>query len=100
MLGHKPNPEDLKKYVFTSPVSGTKYVNIKKTYARTVKRAKIPHITFHQLRHTFASRLNEKGVDVFTIKKLLGHSEVKITEAYTHINDANIINAFEKINNY
>ena len=100
LLGHKPNPEDLKKYVFTSPVSGTKYVNIKKTYARTVKRAKIPHITFHQLRHTFASRLNEKGVDVFTIKKLLGHSEVKITEAYTHINDANIINAFEKINNY
>jgi site-specific recombinase XerC len=41
---------------------------------------------FHDLRHTFASRLVEKGVDIIRVKELLGHSSVKITERYTHSN--------------
>ncbi|MGD9344398.1 MAG: tyrosine-type recombinase/integrase [Candidatus Aminicenantes bacterium] len=39
---------------------------------------------FHDLRHTFASRLIEKGVDIIKVKDLLGHSSVKVTERYTH----------------
>jgi hypothetical protein len=38
------------------------------------------------LRHTFASRLVENGVDLITVKDLLGHSTVKMTERYTHPN--------------
>ena len=37
-----------------------------------------PHIS----RHTFASRLLERGVDIYTVSKLLGHSSVKVTERY------------------
>ena len=42
--------------------------------------------TFHDLRHTFASRLVRSGVDLITIKDLLGHYSVKTTERYTHSN--------------
>ena len=36
------------------------------------------------MRHTFATRLVERGVDLITVKELLGHSSVTITERYTH----------------
>ena len=46
------------------------------------------HITFHCLRHSFASLLLENGVDIYTIKSLMGHTNVKTTQIYTHIVDA------------
>jgi len=38
------------------------------------------------LRHTFASRLNEKGVDIETIRSFLGHYDITVTQRYTHSN--------------
>lgn len=46
------------------------------------------HITFHCGRHSFASLLLENGVDIYTIKSLMGHTNVKTTQIYTHIVDA------------
>lgn len=48
--------------------------------------AKLPDIHFHDLRHTFATRLGLNGVDVFTIAEILGHSDIKMTRRYTHTN--------------
>jgi len=50
------------------------------------RRANIKNLRFHDLRHAFATRLVESGVDLITVKELLGHSTVKITERYTHPN--------------
>nr|WP_302599676.1 tyrosine-type recombinase/integrase [uncultured Cellulosilyticum sp.] len=45
-------------------------------------------ITFHGLRHSFATRLIEQGVDVKTVSQLLGHTDVKITlNRYVHSTD-------------
>ena len=43
------------------------------------------HITFHTRRHSFASLLLENGVDIYTIKDLMGHTNVRTTQIYTHI---------------
>jgi len=44
-------------------------------------------ITFHDLRHSFASLLPETGVHMRTMKDLMTHSDIKMTERYTHIRD-------------
>lgn len=49
-----------------------------------MERAKIEDFKFHDLRHTFATRLAQAGVDIFKIAKLLGHKDIKITQRYSH----------------
>lgn len=44
----------------------------------------------HKLRHTFASHLVQKGVDLYTVSKLLGHSSIKMTEIYSHLAPATL----------
>jgi len=44
-------------------------------------------LRFHDLRHTFATRLIEHGVNLITVKELRGHSSVEITQRYTHPNE-------------
>lgn len=87
-------------YVFTSPVTGTRYKDVKTSFKRAVKRSGIPPITFHKLRHTTASRLNEAGVDIVTIQKILGHADLKTTQRYTHNPSASMENAFKLLNEY
>jgi integrase len=41
---------------------------------------------FHDLSHTFASRLVRNGVDIITVRDLLGHYSVEVTQRYTHSN--------------
>ena len=42
-------------------------------------------VLFHCFRHSFASLLLENGVDIYTIKDLMGHTNVRTTQIYTHI---------------
>ncbi|MCC6864556.1 MAG: site-specific integrase [Ignavibacteria bacterium] len=54
-----------------------------------VKRAGITKkITYHNSRHTFATMLLSQGVDIFTVSKLLGHCNVRVTQVYAKIIDS------------
>jgi len=75
------------EYVFINSNTGLPFVDIKKAFKSACKRAKVQGLRFHDLRHTFASRLVANGVDLITVKDLLGHSSVRITERYTHSNN-------------
>lgn len=46
-----------------------------------------PYVTFHGLRHAFATHSHENNVPLIVIQKLLGHNSIKTTEIYLHISD-------------
>jgi len=82
LKGLKKNSE----YVFPNPETGGPYRTVRRSFENACQRTKIKGLRFHDLRHTFASRLVERGVDIVRVKELLGHSSVKVTERYTHSN--------------
>lgn len=59
--------------------------NLQRSWKRALDNANIPYRKFHALRHTYATKLFEKGVNIVTVSKLLGHSTIKTTEIYTHV---------------
>ena len=47
--------------------------------------AGIDNFRWHDLRHTFASRLVSSGVSLYAVQAFLGHSSIKVTERYSHL---------------
>jgi len=64
------------EYVFTNPDTKTRYIDIKKSFSAACREAAITNFTFHDLRHTFGTRLADAGVDVVKIKELMGHASI------------------------
>jgi integrase len=59
---------------------------VQRAFIDALKTAKIVNFHFHDLRHTFASYLRQKGVDLHAISKLLGHKDLRMTRRYAHLN--------------
>jgi integrase len=74
-----------KALIFPSPVSGEVMNNVKKSWGALLKEAKIENFRWHDMRHDFASQLAMKGVDLNTLRELMGHSDMKMTMRYAHL---------------
>jgi len=72
----------ISNYIFCHRDTGERVGSIYRAFQTACKRAGIEDIRIHDLRHTFASTLNAAGVDLVSIRDLLGHSSTKMTEAY------------------
>jgi integrase len=71
--------------VFEGTDSSTPLVAIKKGWAGVLKAARVTAFRFHDLRHTFASKLVMAGVDLNTVRGLLGHKSIALTLRYAHL---------------
>jgi integrase len=69
-------------------------------FSRAVKKAGLTRFTWHDLRHTFASRLVMEGVDIVTVSKLLGHRSLAMTRRYSHLSPEHEQVAVERLNRY
>ena len=63
---------------------GQPYRFFRTAFEHAVGQAGIQDFTFHDLRHTFASRLVMAGVDLPTVKELMGHRDITMTSRYAH----------------
>lgn len=61
--------------------------DIKEAFAYACRKSELKDFTFHDLRHTFGTRLAEQNVDVVRIKELMGHKSIETTMRYMHATD-------------
>ena len=87
----KPGPT---KYLFEGETAGIRYTSrsAQLVFHQARRKAGIrKEVSFHALRHSFATQLLEKGVDIRYIKDLLGHFSIKTTERYLHVKKEDLI---------
>ena len=72
-------------YVFHGRSPGSHLRKIDTTWSNIRKLAGISDVRIHDLRHSFASLALKKGVDLYTVSKLLGHKNIATTTRYAHL---------------
>ncbi len=76
--------------------------SLQKVFHVAKEKAKIRQdVTFHSLRHSYATHLHESGTDIKLIQELLGHNDIQTTLRYTHVSNRtleNIKSPFDKLN--
>ncbi len=71
--------------------------NPRKWFATALKQAEIKDVTWHTLRHTFASRLVMAGVDLKTVQELMGHKTIAMTARYANLAPTHKLQALETL---
>jgi site-specific recombinase XerD len=71
--------------------------NPRKWFATALEQAEIKGVTWHTLRHTFASRLVMGGVDLKTVQELMGHKTIAMTARYAHLAPTHKLQALETL---
>lgn len=87
-------------YVFVK-ANGFRYteVYISKRFKKIIRKLKLSEeYHFHTLRHSFASYLVQKKVDLYSVKELMGHSSISTTQIYAHLNTEKLFDAISVFN--
>jgi len=73
---------------------------VKDAFRRAVDKAGLEDLHFHDLRHTFGTRLVQMGVDLYRVQKLMGHKSIRMTERYAHHCPASLKSAANALYGY
>ena len=93
----KQNKLERGDLVFGNPNTGRRFDNIKNAWKGLMDSAGLDNFRFHDLRHTFGTRLAQRGVDLETLRDLMGHSDIKTTQIYLHTSNQLKIDAVAKL---
>jgi len=72
-------------YIFPSPLTGRPCPSLFFPWERMRERAGLPALRLHDLRHSFASFLVNRGVSLYVVQQLLGHVNFRTTQRYSHV---------------
>ncbi len=90
----------ISEYVFANPATGMPYKDITDGFTNACKKAGIKDFRFHDLRHTVATRLVSKGIDIRTVQEIMAHSSIVTTQRYMHPTPKRKVEAIEVLNSY
>lgn len=85
-----------KGWVFPGKKTNNPVSEPRRLHTALCEKAGIPPYKIHELRHTFATKLIESGADIHTVKDLLGHSTIKVTELYLHASPTRYLDAVNR----
>ena len=81
------------EYPFANPATQKPFVGIFYAWDTARKKAGMPELRIHDLRHSFASFLINAGESLYTVQKILGHTQVKTTQRYSHLSQESLLHA-------
>jgi len=84
-------------FIFPSPVTGKPSASLYFPWHRIRTRAGLPDLRLHDLRHSFASFLVNKGVSLYVVQGLLGHAHTRYTQRYAHLTPDTLREAAEAV---
>ena len=82
-------------HVFISPNTNKPFKGVYRQWLRLAKASKLNNFRLYDCRHDFASKLVMKGVDLYTVSQLLGHSSVTMTQIYAHLSPDHLAGAVD-----
>ncbi|MBU9697749.1 site-specific integrase [Rhodobacteraceae bacterium HSP-20] len=78
-------PHTVNDYIFINPKFKKPYDSFHLAWDRARQRVGLRDVRIHDLRHTYASLLINKGASIYEVQRLLGHHHVSMTERYAHL---------------
>ena len=84
-------------YIFCDS-QGRRFYEVKRSFVSACRRAGLEDFRFHDLRHTFASRLVMKGASLKAVQELLGHADMKMTMRYAHLSQEHLRDSVNLLN--
>jgi len=91
----QPIPDN--PYIFPSPITGRPSSSLHFPWERIRKRANLADLRLHDLRHSFASFLVNKGYSLYIVQTLLGHQNSRYTQRYAHLTNETLQDAVDGI---
>jgi integrase len=86
-----------REHIFPSPLTGRPFASLFYPWDRIQRRAGLAGVRLHDLRHSFASFLVNKGVSLYVVQGLLGHSQIRMTQRYAHLAPQTLLDATEVV---
>jgi len=96
-VGHQIRAEWARHPIFANPKTGLPYVSFYYSWNAARKRAGLPDLRVHDLRHSFASFLVNAGRSLYEVQELLGHADIRTTSRYAHLSRERLFEAVESV---